>query len=131
MSTPTLNELLERMRHYTPYRRSAVQLYRQVASGKRHPTKPPLPESVVILACQAMAVLFEHVDNNPTLLPYGDADPYTLTPGYVNPGPEIKNPWYKKVLYRAWGIYHKLFPAKVEIFIGEGAKKKWGDTNGH
>ena len=61
---PTLEELLDRLRRTdVPYRDSTIKLFRMVASGKRHPTNPPLPDNVVVLACQAMAILFEHVDN--------------------------------------------------------------------
>ena len=59
--TPTLEELLERLRRDVMYRESCRELYRRVASGERHPTNPPLPENVVRLACQAMKILFNHI----------------------------------------------------------------------
>ena len=41
------------------------ELCRRVAAGERHPTEPPLPDSVVIFACQALVVLFDHLEDHP------------------------------------------------------------------
>lgn len=62
MELPTLEELLERLRRDVPFRNSLREVYRRVANGERHPTSPPLPDDVVIFACQAMTVLFNHVE---------------------------------------------------------------------
>ena len=61
---PTLDELLNRLIKSRGSRESdsLVEVYRRVASGERHPTKPPLPNNVVVLAAQAMVVLFNHVE---------------------------------------------------------------------
>ena len=60
---PTLNELLERLRRDVRFRTQCKELYRQVACGERHPTEPPLPTDVIVFACQAVSVLFAHVDD--------------------------------------------------------------------
>lgn len=59
---PTLDELLARLKSDVQYRDQCRELYRRVASGERHPTEPPLPDNVVRLACQAMSVLFRHIE---------------------------------------------------------------------
>lgn len=59
---PTLDGLFLTLKQDHLYRAEMIQLYRNVASGKRHPTEPSLPENVIILACQAMTILFEHVE---------------------------------------------------------------------
>ena len=58
---PTLGELLERLRSDVPSRESCIELYRRVAAGERDPTNPPLPDNVVVFACQVMTILFRHV----------------------------------------------------------------------
>ena len=64
---PTLDELLNRLIRSRGSRESdsLLEVYRRVASGERHPTKPPLPNNVVVLAAQAMVVLFNHVEEPP------------------------------------------------------------------
>ena len=62
MTIPTLDELLERLKTDVRGRKHMIKLYRRVAAGERHPTNPALPSNVVILAAQAMTVLFNHID---------------------------------------------------------------------
>ena len=62
ISPPTLDEFLERLSSDVKYKDSAKEVYRRIASGERHPTKPPLPDNVIILAAQAMVVLFNEVE---------------------------------------------------------------------
>lgn len=61
---PTLDELLKRLKGNYPYRDSAKEMYRRVAAGERDPLDPPLPANVVKFACQAVYILFAHVDND-------------------------------------------------------------------
>lgn len=63
MPTPTLEELLERLR--APHRSKAMlqELVRRIAAGEREPNKPPLPDSTVIFLCQALTILFQHVND--------------------------------------------------------------------
>lgn len=61
---PTLDDLFKQLSSKGIYRVKLKEVYRLVASGERHPTKPPLPEGVVVLACQAMVVLFSHLDDH-------------------------------------------------------------------
>jgi hypothetical protein len=60
--TPTLDELLTRLSTDIHGRDVLREVYAEVASGNRHPTSPPLPENVVVLACQAMVILLDHID---------------------------------------------------------------------
>lgn len=60
---PTLDDLLKRLQSKTAGIDSLRKLYVRVAAGKRHPITPPLPSNAVLFACQAMAILFNHVDN--------------------------------------------------------------------
>lgn len=65
MSTPTLAELLDRLKSDVHFKDQCRELYRRVASGERHPTNPALPPNVIVLACQAMTILFNHIENPP------------------------------------------------------------------
>ena len=62
----TLDELMNNLKKEVKFKDQCKELYRQVACGERHPTKPPLPDSVVILACQYMYCFMEHVDKENT-----------------------------------------------------------------
>lgn len=78
---PTLNELLERLIRDVPFRDSCKELYRRVASGERHPTEPPLPDNVIVFACQAMSVLFAHVELETKLQSWRSSKPGDVLPG--------------------------------------------------
>lgn len=59
---PTIEELLKQLKKDVKFKTHCLELYRQVASGERHPTEPPLPTNMVILACQAMVILLSNTD---------------------------------------------------------------------
>ena len=64
---PSLDEFLQRLGSDVKFKDSAYEVYRRVASGERHPTEPPLPDNVIILAAQAMVVLFNESKKDPPL----------------------------------------------------------------
>lgn len=57
---PSLEDVIYRIRFAdSRYRKACRELYGRVASGKRHPNEPPLPDNVVRVAAQVMVILYE------------------------------------------------------------------------
>lgn len=77
MAVPTFDELVQRLKKDARGREEMREVFRRVACGERHPTKPPLPDNMVVLAAQAMTILFSHADGTaeprecPTCMGYG------------------------------------------------------------
>lgn len=61
---PGFDELLERLRRKGRGDAEMRELYRMVAAGERHPTRPkPLPDDFIKFTCQAMTILYEYADS--------------------------------------------------------------------
>lgn len=56
--TPSLEELIKSLKSDLDRNSPLQEMYRQVASGERNVEQRPLRRSVVILACQAMVILY-------------------------------------------------------------------------
>jgi hypothetical protein len=64
MKIPTLSELLARFKKAEAYKMPLKQAYNLVAAGIRDPEKKPLPKNMIVLASQAMVILFKAAEDD-------------------------------------------------------------------